>query len=113
MAPSLSFAMFMSSPFVRLQHEVTIDNHAHRKTWPDRQRRLNVKIPLNDFLPGLVQAIAGSEPKRLNETPVIAGTALGAGAELTTNAKQRGQQCGFEQGPQAVINVILEAGITR
>jgi hypothetical protein len=27
---SLSFAIFISSPFVRLKYEVTIDDHAHR-----------------------------------------------------------------------------------
>ena len=77
----------MSSPVVRLEHEVTIDDHADRETRPDRERRLYVEIALNDFLPGLVQAIARSEPERLNETPVVAGTAIGASAELASNAK--------------------------
>jgi hypothetical protein len=120
MAPSLSFAMFMSLPFIRLKYEITIDDHAHREPRPDRQIRLNVEIAqsqlnveiaLNDFLPGLVQTIACPEPERLNENPVVAGTAIGAGAEFTTNPKQRGQQCSLEQRTPVVV-VILEAGIT-
>src|SRR5258707_989737 len=46
--------------FVRLKHEVAIDDHAHRKPGPDRQCRLDVEILLNNLLSGLVQAIAGS-----------------------------------------------------
>jgi len=34
------------------------------KTRPDRQRRLDVEILLNDLLSGLVQAIARSTAKR-------------------------------------------------
>src|ERR1700722_20714850 len=60
-APSFSFAMLVYSPLIRLQHEVTIDDHADRETRPDRQRRLDVEIALYDFLSGLIQAIAGSE----------------------------------------------------
>src|SRR5882757_7973236 len=71
MTPSLSFAIVMSLPFVRLEHEVSIDDDAHRETRPDRERRLHVEIALNDFLPGLIQAVARSEPERLNETPVV------------------------------------------
>jgi hypothetical protein len=77
----------MSSFPVRLEHEVTIDDHANRKTGPDRQCRLNVEIALNDFLSSLIQAIARSEPERLNEPAVVAGSAIGAGAELASNAK--------------------------
>jgi hypothetical protein len=40
--------------FVRLEHEVAVDDHAHRKPGPDRQCWLGVKIALNDFLSGLV-----------------------------------------------------------
>jgi hypothetical protein len=69
----------MSLPSIWLKYEVTIDDHAHWETRPDRQSRLDIEIALNDFLPGLVQAIAGSEPERLNETPVVASTAIGAG----------------------------------
>ena len=86
----------MSSPLVRLEYEVTIDDHADRETRPDRQGRLDIEITLNDFLPCLIEAITGSEPERLNETPVVAATAIGAGAELASNAKQRGQQRGLE-----------------
>ena len=77
----------MSLPFIGLKYEVTIDDHPHRETRADRQRWLYIQIALNAFLPSLIQAIAGSEPERLNETPVVAGTAIGAGAELASNAK--------------------------
>src|SRR6202051_1400115 len=59
MAASLSFHV-RSLTFVRLKHEVAVNDHAHRKPRPDRQRRLDVEILLNDFLSGLVVAIAGS-----------------------------------------------------
>ena len=42
--------------FVRLKHEVAVNDHADRKTWPDRQRGLDVEIALNNLLSGLVQA---------------------------------------------------------
>jgi hypothetical protein len=48
-----------SLTFVRLKHEVAVDDHAHWKPRPDRQRRLDVEILLNDLLTSLVQAIAG------------------------------------------------------
>jgi hypothetical protein len=49
----------VSLTFVRFEHEVAVDDHAHRKPRPDRQRRLDVEILLNDLLTSLVQAIAG------------------------------------------------------
>ena len=49
---------------VRLEHEVAVDDHAHRKSRPDRQCRLDVEILLNDLLSSLVQAIAGSTAER-------------------------------------------------
>jgi hypothetical protein len=55
---SFNFAIELS--LVGLQHQVAIDDHAHRKTRPDRERRLDIEITLNDFLPGLIQAIAGT-----------------------------------------------------
>jgi hypothetical protein len=56
-----------SLTLVTFKHEVAVDDHAHRKPRPDCQRRLNVKIALNDFLSGLVQAIAGSTTERCDE----------------------------------------------
>src|SRR5579872_379678 len=63
-ALSFSFAMFFSSSLVRLQHEILVDDDAHRKSRPNRQGRLNIEILLNDFLAGLVEAIARSAAKR-------------------------------------------------
>jgi FMN-dependent NADH-azoreductase len=50
MAPSLSFDIFASSSPVRFEHEVTIDDHAHRESRPDRQCRLDIEIALNGLL---------------------------------------------------------------
>jgi hypothetical protein len=60
------------TPLVRFKHEVAVDDHAHRKPRPDRQCRLNVKIALNDFLSGLVQAIAGSTTERCDDITIAA-----------------------------------------
>src|ERR1700731_3194245 len=49
---------------VRLEYEVAVDDHAHRKPRPDRQCWLDIEILLNDFLSSLVQAIAGSTAER-------------------------------------------------
>ena len=103
------FRHVFSLPFVRLQHEVTIDDHAHRETRPDRQRRLDIEIALNDLLPGLVQAIAGSETERCDDTTIAAST--GGGSELASNAKQRRQQRSLEQRAPVIVDLILKTGI--
>src|ERR1700688_1989294 len=60
-------------PFVGLKHEIAIDDHPHRKPWPDRQCRLNVEVLLNHFLPGLIEAIAGPTTKRGDDVTIAAG----------------------------------------
>ncbi len=42
-------------PLIWFEHEIAIDDHPHREARPDRQRRLNIEIALNDFLSGLIQ----------------------------------------------------------
>ena len=64
--------------FVRLEHQIAVDDHAHRETRPDCQCRLNIEIPLNDFLSGLVQAIAGSPTERRDDITIAAGTGGGS-----------------------------------
>src|SRR6266581_7612644 len=58
MAPSLSFAICIFLPLVRLQYEVTIDDHPHGEARPNRQCRLDIEIALNSFLSGLIQTVA-------------------------------------------------------
>lgn len=71
MTPSLSFVTFVCLTFVWLKDEVTIDDHADRETWSDRQRRLDVEIALNNLLSGLIQALAGATAKRLDDTAAL------------------------------------------
>jgi len=96
--------------FVRLKHEVAVDDHAHWKPRPDRQRWLDVKITLNDFLSGLVQAIAGSTTERCDDIAI--GASAGGRSKFAADAEQCRQQRGFEQGPPMIVDLILKAGIT-
>jgi hypothetical protein len=99
-----------SLTLVRFKHEVAVDDHAHRKPRPDCQRRLNVKIALNDFLSGLVQAIAGSTTERCDDITIAASA--GGGTKFAADAKQRRQQRGLEQGAPMIVDLILKSRIT-
>ena len=94
MAPSLSFAIFCPLPFVRLKHQIAIDDHPDRKARPDRQRRLDIEIAPNDLLTGLVQGIRCPASKRLNNVAIVAG--IGP-SPSRANAQQGREQRGFEQ----------------
>src|SRR5882762_8083178 len=109
MAPSLSFDIFASSSPVRFEHQVTIDDHAHRKSRPDRQCRLDVKIALNDFLSGLVQAIAGSTTERSDDITIAAST--GGRSKFAADTEQCRQKRGLEQGAPVIVDLVLEPGI--
>src|SRR5260370_6936174 len=111
MAPSLSFAMSTALTFVRLEHQIAVDDHAHRETWPDCQRRLNIEIPLDDFLSGLVQAIAGSTTERGDDITVSAGARRCS--KLAADAEQCRQEGSLEQGDPMIVDLILETGKTR
>ena len=87
-----------------------IDDRAHRKTWPDCQRRLNVEIPLDNFLSGLVQAIAGSPTERCDDITIAAST--GGGSKLATDSEQGRQEGSLEQGDQMIVDLVLETGKT-
>jgi hypothetical protein len=52
-------------PFVRLKHEIAVNDHADRKPRPDRQCRLDVEILLNDLLSSLVRL--SLDPRRSAE----------------------------------------------
>jgi hypothetical protein len=87
----LELCLIVSLTFVRFENEVAVDDHPHRET---RQRRLDVKIALNDFLPGLVQAIAGSTTERSNNITIAAST--GGSSKFAADADQCRQQRGLE-----------------
>ena len=74
-----------SLTFVRLKHEVAVNDHADRKTWPDRQRGLDVEIALNNLLSGLVQGIAGSPTECCNDIAIAART--GGRSEFAADAE--------------------------
>src|SRR6266478_7405749 len=97
-------------PFVSLKDQIAVDDHSHRKPRPDRQRRLNVEIPLNDFLSGLVQAIAGSTTERCDDITIAGGTR--GGSKLAADAEQRRQQGSLEQGAPMIVDLVLETGKT-
>jgi len=109
MAPSLSFDIFASSSPVRFEHQVTIDDHAHRKSRPDRQCRLDIKIALNDFLSGLVQAIAGSTTERCDDITIAASA--GGSSKFATDAEQRRKERRFKQSAPMIVDLILKSCI--
>lgn len=63
--------MFVCLAFVWFEYEIPVDYHPHRKTRPDRQRRLNIEIALNNLLSGLIQALAGTAAKRLDDISIV------------------------------------------
>ena len=58
-------------PSVRFQHEVAVDDDSDRKPRPDCQCRLDVEIPMNHFLSGLVQRIRWPPTQRLDEQSLL------------------------------------------
>src|SRR5712691_6108850 len=61
-AVSFSFAMF--SVVIGREHEIAIDDHAGRESWPDRQRGLGIDVAAYDQLAGLVEAVDTAPPER-------------------------------------------------
>ncbi len=51
----LELCHVVSLTFVRFENEVAVDDHAHRKSRSNRERRLDVEIAPNGPLPGLIQ----------------------------------------------------------
>jgi hypothetical protein len=45
------------SSLVRLEYQVSIDDHPNRKSRPDRQGRLDVEVAANDLLSRLIERI--------------------------------------------------------
>src|ERR1700732_4335628 len=82
-------------PFVRLKHEVPIDDDPDRKSRPYRKCRLDVEVTLNNFLSGLVQAIAGSATECCDDVAIAAGA--GGRSKFAADAEQGGQSRCLEQ----------------
>jgi len=69
-------------PVVGHQHEVAVNDHAHRKSGADRERWLNVQVAAHDPLPDLVDALGSALLNGLDEgVPIIARARLGSDAE--------------------------------
>ena len=71
-----------------------VDDHADRETRPDCQRWLNVEIALNNFLPGLIQAIAGSTTERGDDIAIAASTR--GRSKFAADAEQCRKECGLK-----------------
>ena len=76
----LEFRHVYSLSFVWLKHQVTVDDDTHRETWPDCERRLNVEVPSDNLLSGLIERIGGPMPERLKNGR--AGSSVGARSKL-------------------------------
>ena len=89
--------------------QVAVDDHAHRKPRPDRQCRLDIKIALNDFLSGLVQAIARSTTERCDDITIAASA--GGSSKFAADAEQCRQERGLKQGAPMIVDLILKSCI--
>src|SRR5258708_32318162 len=107
---TLELRHVVSSPLVSPQSEITVDDHAHRESRPDRQRWLSVEVPLHDFLPSLIHPFAGPAAKRLNDIAVVAGCR--AGSQFAANAEQRGEKCCPEQSAPMIVDFVFQPGIS-
>src|SRR5574337_1422953 len=79
--PSFSFAMIVASSAVGFENEVVRDHHAHRKTWPDRDRRLDVERAADNLLAGLVDALRHPLLNGLGERAIVVATHAGLRSE--------------------------------
>ncbi len=57
-----------------------LTDDTHRETWPDCERRLNVEVPSDHLLSGLIERIGGPMPERLKNGR--AGSSVGARSKL-------------------------------
>src|SRR5579883_306045 len=105
--PSFSFAMIVASCAIRFEDEVVRDHHAHRKTWPDSDGRLNVERPADHLLAGLIDALRHALLNGLGERAVV----VAAHAGLRSDTKQRREDRRLEQRAPVAVDLVLEAGI--
>lgn len=68
---NFEFGHVLSSS-VWFENEISIDDHAYRKSRTDGQRRLNIETATHNLLAGLIQGVAGPVPQGLNDRTVIA-----------------------------------------
>src|SRR5579883_451216 len=104
---SFSFAMIVASCAVRFEDKVVRDHHAHRKTWPDGDGRLDVERTADHLLAGLIDALRYALLNGLGERAVV----VAAHAGLRSDAEQRGENRRLEQRAPMVVDLVLEAGI--
>lgn len=105
MAESFGFSTAASSTLIGREHEVAIDDDAHREAGPDRDRRLDVEVTSNDLLPGLVQAVAAAAPESSHDAIVVVG-----GAEFCADAKHCRESSRSEQSAPMMVDPVLQAG---
>src|SRR6516225_2419270 len=59
------------SSSVWFKHEIAINDHAHRKAWPDCQCRLDIQIAPDNLLASLIEGICGAQTERLENGCVV------------------------------------------
>lgn len=77
---------FHCSPSIRFEYKIAIDHHPHRKSWPDRQCRLDVHLLPHELLPRLAHRVAKALPQRLNVRRIV-GSAIGSRIHLAANGE--------------------------
>src|SRR5208337_4248876 len=101
-APSFSFAICRTSALIGFENEIPVDDHAHRKPRPDRQRRLDVQIAANDLLAGLIDALGRARTQSPDESALVV---LRTG--FRSNAEQGREDRCLEQHAPMVVHVVL------
>src|SRR6185437_4019105 len=105
--PSLSFAMIVASCAVGFEDKVVRDHHAHRKTWPDGDGRLDVERTADHLLAGLIDALRHPLLDGFSERAVV----VAAHAGLRSDAEERREDRRLEQRTPVVVDFVFEAGI--
>ena len=76
------------------QHQVFVNDHSHRETGTDRQRRLHIHVPTHQLLTDLARRIAAPLPDGLRDGVIIIRR-----AKLRSDTQQRRQSGTHEQLP--------------
>ena len=95
------------SASVGCENEIARHDHPNGKARPDREGPLDVKLPLDDLLTGLADAVGGAAPDRLDQVVLIL-----AGAGFGTDTEQRREHGRLEQHAPMIVDLVLESGIT-